>query len=213
MRAKHLSVPFAGLFSILALSSCSPDVSGLLVSAGDIEASKADMMGRVVTSIGRPDSAGLLGRNREWGSLYSVRFQYGAGRALRHGFATQNDQIAIEAKRAIEAGLSTIEASGAFPASVPDRIAKGRKPSISDQASAAAFFLSDVCPALSIAGSSAEDLERIEEAIFWLADRQTILLERDKAAPNRLFITALAFAGCGGLIDDKDMQERALNSP
>lgn len=126
------------------------------------------------------------------------------GRALRHGLATADPQIILPARRAIHAGLATVRADGAFPASLPSEIAGDRQPGLSNQASAAAFFLSDACPALLLAGPTADALSRIQAATEWLERHRMLLRERDQSAPNRLLISALAFVACGQLLDDVD---------
>jgi len=163
----------------------------------------------IATSIGRPDDEGLIGRNREWGDLYSVRFQYGSGRALRQGLATQDVVLMRLARGAIRAGLESIEPDGAFPASLPKNLFPNTEPGPSDQASAAAFFMSDVCPALMIAGPSADETAQARAAMEWLSARQGVLLRKDALAPNRLLIDGLAFASCGALLGDEKIAAQA----
>ena len=158
-----------------------------------------ETMRAIVTSVGRPDAEGRIGRNREWGNLYSVRFQYGAGRALRHATASNDQTLARVAMRVISAGLDSIDENGAFPARLPAHIAQNRQVETSDQASAAAFFLSDICPAMLTANISDS---RLPTAMSWLSEHHATLAQRDRRAPNRLLISALAFAACGKLLDD-----------
>ena len=168
-----------------------------------------DAMRAIAESIGRPDAQGLIGRNRTWGGLYSVRFQYGAGRALRYGLAVRDETVARVAAAALMAGLESAEADGSFPLSLPDSIANSARPGVSDQASAAAFFLSDVCPALIIAGADERQTDYIRRAMRWLANNQDRLLYKDRKAPNRLLINALAFHACGLLIHDETFTQQA----
>ena len=61
------------------------------------------------------DSSGLVGRNREWGGMYSPRFQLGAGTTLRYTLSMNNTEDAKRAFRAIQVGAEAIEADGTVP--------------------------------------------------------------------------------------------------
>ena len=157
------------------------------------------------------DDRGLLGRNREWGALYSPRFQLG-GLALRVFSATGDVARAAKAFRAIEVTTDTIQGDGTLPSSVPNLPEfGGQQPSAADAASAAAFFLGDACLALQglLATARADEVasrERRERAtkglaraVTWLETKRSLLSSADKNAPNRLFHDALAFEACGAL--------------
>ena len=205
-----------------------PDVMRTLPSTGhmahvdrEVAARHGEMMEKIVGSVGRPDRDGYLGRNRRHRSFHSVRFQYGSGRALRYAVATDNEPLRREAMRAIFAGLAEIRQDGSFPATYPppdtfeqiaktaQRLSNEREASPSDAASAAAFFLSDACPALLSTTIGPETAAIFETALIRLSDDMNLLETQDSHAPNRLLINALAFHACGQLVDRPDLADRA----
>ena len=159
------------------------------------------MMRQSTLRIGKPDKEGRLGRNRSWRHFASVRFQYGAGRALRYAASIGDEAMARMALGAIDAALNTIAQDGGFRVSVPAQFGEQRV-SIASQASAAAFFLSDICPALIGTHHADQRRDTIAKAMGWLDQHQDVLIATDAAAPNRLLINALAFYSCGRLIDN-----------
>ena len=200
--AKLLTTVLFFLLSTLAATGDSHDLAAL---DRQIAVKFPEITYRIATSIGRPDDQGLIGRNRQWGSLYSVRFQYGAGRALRHAIAIEDQSLANTARKAISVGLNSIQPDGAFPASLPAELFPNTRPGPSDQASAAAFFLSDGCTAFLIARPTESEISQIRAAMGWLHVQKGILLRRDQLAPNRLLINALAYGSCGKLLDDESV--------
>ncbi len=162
------------------------------------------VMRSIVSRIGHPDSQGLIGRNRQWGKLHSVRFQYGAGRALRFGSVTNDANIERLAIQAIQAGLDVVSSDGVIPATLPAHLADQYDLGPSDQASAAAFFLSDVCVAFALTGATSGQRMTIRSAAEWLAGNHRRLMYKDRRAPNRLLIDAVAFLGCARLLEDTE---------
>ncbi len=199
---------FGAVISLLPKVSVA-DTQRLARLDGIVATSHPQMVRSIISSVGAPDENGLIGRNKTWGSLYSVRFQYGAGRALRYASAVGDLDVERMARSAIQAGLAQIAPDGSIPASVPNDLFNGRQPSASDQASAAAFFLSDICPALLIAGTSEETNAGISLAMGWLSNQVQILRQIDANAPNRLLIDAMAFEACGQLIADNQVRGHA----
>lgn len=167
------------------------------------------------------DEEGLLARNREWEAMFSPRFQTAAGLALRVGLASADWDKVANGFAAIEAGLEAVEADGTVRSSLPQDRFPGAELSDADQASAAAFFLASVFPALSALEkderasnliSSARIGEanvRIASALTWLGGQTALLEDYDAAAPNRLLYDALAFQSCGSLVDDADARKLA----
>ncbi|MEL6870408.1 MAG: hypothetical protein AAFO81_11460 [Pseudomonadota bacterium] len=107
--------------------------------------------------------------------------------------------------QALVAGLDSIQNDGSIPASLPQRLFPDVRPGPSDLASAAAFFLSDACPALLLSGGAPAHEKAIARASTWLVNRKASLIARDRQAPNRLLIDALAFIGCARLLDDETL--------
>ncbi|MEM9069509.1 MAG: hypothetical protein AAGE52_13430 [Myxococcota bacterium] len=170
---------------------------------------------RQSTSNGVPvDDTGLIGRNREWGALFSPRFQLGAGPALRTAIALGDISRASAAFRAIEVAAETIEADGRVPSDVPPEVAMGMSLRPADVASGAAFFLGDACLGL-LALNTADDADTIASearrasvidalgrGAGWLETQRDLLETVDARAPNRLFHDAVAFQACGVLAND-----------
>lgn len=179
---------------------------------------EASVLGR---SGARVDENGRLGRNREWGALYSPRFQLGAGLAVRMGLAGEDRSMISGGFAAIEAGLVAVEADGTVRSSLPQDRYPGAALSKAETASGAAFFLADICPALIVISNerrlasvlSSQLLSTAREntgrAIRWLSTRRKTLLDYDKDAPNRLLIDALAFQSCGKVIGDPELTGHA----
>lgn len=153
----------------------------------------------------------LIGRNREWGEMYAARFQMGTGSALRISLLLNRPDEVRRALAGLVAGLSTMEASGRLPARVPLSVSFGASPSEADVASGAAFYLGDACLGM-LALEAAADRDRITSAanrarirgrlaraLDWLHGRKRLLLEADRAAPNRLLFDARALYGCEAL--------------
>ncbi len=177
---------------------------------------------RASTASGIPtDDRGLIGRNQQWGEMYSARFQLGAGLALRMSLALDDLPRATSAWLAIEAGVSSIEESGRLPSSAPDEVLMGRVPSEADVASGAAFFLGDACAAVlalstfgdaeSVASTERRDavVEKLGRAVAWLMTQREQLERVDARAPNRLFHDATAYQACGELVDNSAAKELA----
>jgi hypothetical protein len=160
------------------------------------------------------NAAGLIGRNAEWGALYSPRFQMGSGGALRIAVASGNAELAARAFEAVRAGAIVIDASGRVPSSLPADRFPGAVLSAGDVASGAAFFLGDAClgmlalrdsPAFATAIAAdrrAEVVAALVRGARWLATQVAVLTRADAAAPNRLLFDARAFAACGALAGD-----------
>ncbi len=208
---------FLTLITVMSVSGCAaapPAASGATLHGNLAAVDKlalnqdAELIERMATRIGKPDDQGRVGRNRQWGVLASVRFQYGAGRALRYGVSIGDGAVASAALSAIDAGFSTVQDSGSFVVTLPEQY-RHLTPSIADQASAAAFFLSDACPALIVSGQADLRRERIGRAISWLDDHTASLLEQDEAAPNRLLLNGLAFYSCGLLTESEALKAKA----
>lgn len=168
-----------------------------------------------VTESGVPeDETGWLGRNRTWGALYTVRFQVGAGIALRMRLASGDLTQAAGSFRAIEVGVAEILSDGEIPSSLPDSITGGAALPATDVASAAAFFVGDACTAL-LALEASGDADEVASAarrealrgplalgLDWLETRESLLRRVDASAPNRLFHDAVAFQSCAVLVGD-----------
>lgn len=163
------------------------------------------------------DEKGLVGRNRSWGAMYSARFQLGTGYALRMAVANNDAARATLALAGIKAALSTQEASGRLPSSVPMAAQLNR----GDLASAAAFFLGDACLGVlalehsglrdTIAGARRDEVRRrLAGAIDWLTGEALVLQQADAAAPNRLLFDARSYGACGALSSNE--AARALSA-
>ena len=161
----------------------------------------------IAGSIGEPDIQGLVGRNRTAGELLSVRFQYGAGRAWRHGLASGDADMARQAERAVLAGLRSAGPDGRFVSRLPVGVEGVAGPGT--QASAAAFFLSDACPAFSVATLSQADRDSLSRSLDRMAESADALMRHDRHAPNRLLIDALAFHACGRVLGRADIAGHA----
>jgi hypothetical protein len=166
---------------------------------------------------------GWLGRNAQWGGMYSPRFQLGAGHALRTHLAVGNVADARAAFSAIEAAMPSIGPSGAIASSVPQALFPGVTLSDGDVASGAAFFLGDACLGmLALQGAAqAEQVatavareavrSRLALAIGWLRTREALLQAYDGRAPNRLLFDGLAFHACGVLAGDERARSLAAS--
>jgi hypothetical protein len=161
------------------------------------------------------DASGLIGRNREWGRVYSARFQLSAGQALRFMLWAENVERARLALSAIEIGANTIRPDGELPSSLPpDRFPNLPPPSEGDIASGAAFFLGDACLGLMALETSPLQvgsidarlvlLEKLGRASRWLVGKRAVLERYDARAPNRLLFDALAYQACGALFRDEE---------
>jgi hypothetical protein len=163
------------------------------------------------------DESALLGRNLQWGAMYSPRFQLGAGLALRVALVADEAAAATASLAAVEVGFSTMEASGRMPSTLP--VSFSQQPSEADVASAAAFFLGDACSALRVLSEAPEYASvasRVENlrnqstlAVTWLAEQSALLWQLDGDAPNRLLHNALAFAACSAFSDTVDYTDVA----
>lgn len=163
------------------------------------------------------DDSGLIGRNRQWGDMYSARFQLGVGFSLRIFLAGQQATQQGLAFRGIEIAFSTIEEDGLMPSRVPEEISGGGEPGRQDVASAASFFLGDACHGLLALRQTPNSNELIEEsrqlyvaeqvarAIRWLETEVEVLQQADAAAPNRLLFSARTFIACGALVEAPDI--------
>jgi hypothetical protein len=152
------------------------------------------------------DAKGLLNENRQWGALYSPRFQMEAGTALRIGLAQNNRKMSAAGFRAILASMSAIAPDGAVVSRLPKELFPNIVPSTEDQASGAAFFLASACPAIlaakghDVGFATAQEFEDVSQAlaraIIWLETQDDVLVDADRRAPNRLLFDALAFQSC-----------------
>jgi hypothetical protein len=157
------------------------------------------------------DDSGLVGRNREWGGMYSPRFQLGAGATLRYTLSVNNIEDAKRAFRAIQVGAEVIEEDGTVPLSVPADLFPGAQVTDDQLASNAAFFLGDACLGiLALEGDSSKSSittpetlgnvkAKLATATQWLIGQADTLQRYDEETPNRLFFDALAFQACGRL--------------
>jgi hypothetical protein len=157
------------------------------------------------------DDSGLVGRNREWGGMYSPRFQLGAGATLRYTLSINNIADAKRAFRAVQVGAEAVEEDGTVPLSVPPDLFPDAHVTDDQLASNAAFFLGDACLGiLALEDSSSkrsittlETLENVKAklaaATQWLVGQADTLQRYDEETPNRLFFDALAFQACGRL--------------
>jgi hypothetical protein len=157
------------------------------------------------------DDSGLVGRNREWGGMYSPRFQLGAGATLRYTLSTNNTDDAKRAFRAVQVGAEAIEEDGTVPSSVPADLFPTARVTSDQLASGAAFFLGDACLGILALESysnetsitTPETLESVKAklaaATQWLVGQANTLQRYDEETPNRLFFDALAFQACGRL--------------
>jgi hypothetical protein len=157
------------------------------------------------------DSSGLVGRNREWGKMYSPRFQLGAGMTLRYTLSTNNLEDAERAFRAVQASTDVIKADGTVPSSVPIDLFPEAHFTANQLASSGAFFLGDACLGIlalktnpnGVRVTTSEILKDIEiklvAATQWLVNQADTLQRYDEETPNRLFFDALAFQACGKL--------------
>jgi hypothetical protein len=163
------------------------------------------------------DKNGLIGRNRRYGKMVSPRLQLGAGAALRIGLHVDR-RMAIKGFRAIEAATRAIATDGEVVSTVPQDAPTGTTLSASDQASGAAFFMADACPALlalreSPQAAAIATATRQEQAtgalgrgLSWLLKNARALESVDRAAPNRLLYDALAYQSCGALVGNAEAQ-------
>ena len=195
-------------FACAVLLACAPSPDAAMsLNTIDRAVHRAhpDVTTGIARSIGVPDEDGLIGRNRSGGRLYSPRFQYGAGRAWRHSLASGARDDASRARSAVIAGFGALLEDGRFASSWPGT---ERPVGPSETASAAAFFLSDACPALAAAG----DGSRQDDVILALERLQRdapLLRCADDQAPNRLLLNALAFHACGTHVARPDLAGEA----
>ena len=176
-------------------------------------------LGALAASTLPTDDSGLIGRNREWGEMYSARFQVGVGFSLRMFLAGQGATQVELAFRGIEVAFTTIEDGGRMPARVPEEISQGAEPGRQDVASAASFFLGDACHGLLtlqqrpdaqewISAARQEEVAmKVAQAMEWLETEVEVLREADAAAPNRLLFNARTFIACGFLVESSDLIE------
>lgn len=163
------------------------------------------------------DESGLIGRNREWGAMYSPRFQTGTGFSLRIVLAAGRFQELERVYNGIVVGFSTMEADGTMPSRVPAEVGQGALPLRQDIASAAAFFLGDACTGLLAMGENPEatvwvsknrqDLvaEHVRAAMQWISGEVDVLQQADATAPNRLLFNARTFIACGALLEQPQL--------
>lgn len=182
----------------------------LLIDAQAYQAFPADFQSMAGKGLVK-DASLLLGRNHEWGYLYSPRFQLGAGRALRITLAAQDFERANKAFLGIMKGTEAIDAAGYVSTTLPPEILNGGSLSDGDIASAASFFLGDACMGLlALDASGAVDSvtqqgefesvsDSLERGSTWLASKKQLLMNYDERAPNRLLYDSLAFHACGKL--------------
>jgi hypothetical protein len=165
---------------------------------------------RRIAGTGRPDSAGLVGHNRE-GWLH-VGLQRGAMVYLALNAVRGDSARVEEAWRAIEASFERQLPDGGFETGTRD----GKSPSRVDDLSGVSFWLAKLCHALLVLRDS--DIgpdydQRIEEllpgirlAADWLERGRAELAEYDSEAANRLFFDAAAFGFSGLLLEDPELQ-------
>ena len=161
------------------------------------------------------DESGLLGRNREWGALYSPRFQLGAGKGLRIALVAEDLGRAKKAYLGIKKGTEAIEDDGYIRSRLPAEIAQGNLLSDGDIASAAAFYLGDACLGIIAMETEADKITTqkslkmttaaLNRGIIWLLSQQDVLMKYDRLAPNRLLFDSLAFQACGVLAHDESL--------
>ncbi|NIR97581.1 MAG: hypothetical protein GWO03_05840, partial [Gammaproteobacteria bacterium] len=168
-----------------------------------VYAAHPDTMERIADARLPREESGLLGRNREWGALYSPRFQMGAGHALRMTLVTGRLEAARRAFLALKAGAGVIAPDGRIPSRLPAHVRSARALSSAEIVSAAAFYLGDAClGALALETAPAPDHVASPKAraqlradllrgARWLHAQRGMLLGFDRAAPNRLLLDAL----------------------
>jgi hypothetical protein len=155
------------------------------------------------------DADGLLNENRQWGALYSPRFQMDGGTALRVGLAQGKHTMSRAGFRAILVATRVIAPDGHVVSRLPKRLFPGFVPSTEDEASGAAFFLADACSAV-LAASGRQDefsekqdwitvVDALGRAVVWLEAQEPVLVDADRGAPNRLLFDALAFQSCNAV--------------
>jgi hypothetical protein len=157
-----------------------------------------------------PDEGGLSGSNKGSGRLVSARFQMGTGLLARFGLERGESALAGAGLRGIEAGLSSVDASGVVVSEVPPDAPPGSMLLPQDIASAAAFFLGDACQGLlaleRAPGSWALEARVtaarpvVARALAWLETQEDVLRAGDARAPNRLLFDARAFSRCGAFV-------------
>ena len=219
------------LFVGILLGGCSPAAQStydaasgrpaILIADAQAYALFPAALGARTASLLATDDSGLTGRNREWGALFSPRFQLGAGSALRTTLVAGRPDAAARAFRAIEVGAAVIQADGYVPSRVPPAVSGGAEPTKADVAGGAAFFLGDAClgllaleanarPGLVAVPERREVVRgRLVAALGWLLAQEELLMWADQAAPNRLLFDARAFQACGALASDNRLRAEA----
>ena len=136
----HVATLQAALLMVVVTSSSVVVAQQRNLNTIDLEAYSEfpDAMAAMSASHLPVDGSGLIGRNRQWGALYSPRFQYGAGHALRMTIAADRPDESARAFRAIEAGATHIQSDGYVHSTLPAHMSG--KPSRADITSGAAFF-------------------------------------------------------------------------
>jgi hypothetical protein len=213
--------------TVAALIGCTSATQGAMSTAYQRDADMAAFRAypQIYAQIARAslptDQGGLIGPNRQWGAMYSPRFQLGAGQGLRFAISTNAIPQATLAFHGIRASAAVIRNDGYVPSSLPTDLFPDAKPSPTDIASGAAFFLGDACLGMMALESSPDantiipaDVRRtvkdkLVRAIRWLAPQRQTLEDEDRRAPNRLFFDALAFHACGTLGADSDSRRLA----
>jgi hypothetical protein len=232
-----LAIIATGVATALSLCGCGDSVSGKPVHADEIrmmavtnlrlpslneaDAKIVALHRREASAVAAPgaaiDTNGLIGRNRRYGKMISPRLQLGAGAALRVGLHG-NGGMAINGFRAIEVGTHAIAPDGEVVSIKPPDAPIGAELSKADEASGAAFFMADACPALMAlrstpnlgaiadAGRQARVIAALDRGLRWLMWRANDLERIDRTVPNRLLYDALAYHGCGVLTGNKEAQ-------
>jgi hypothetical protein len=217
----------AGVFALVFLSACGAQPINQDVNASErvgrrpvpfpsqidadrrVVAKFAEEMSALGNGGANVDANGLLNENRNWGALYSPRFQMDAGTALRVGAVLGKRDMLGAGFRAINVATGAIAPDGVVISRLPEDRFPDAVISAADLASGAAFFLADACSGMlaveakhSIAVSD-DDWQRVvsdlSRALIWLDTQHTLLKKVDARAPNRLFFDALAFQACGEL--------------
>jgi hypothetical protein len=152
-----------------------------------------------------------IGRNAEWGGMYSPRWQLGAGRAARVNTSANQLSTARRAWLAVKAGADAIQSNGAVPFTLPSSY--NYTPTEADIAQAGAFYLGEACTTyrtvslypwyvvaqVATSTESSAVYSDLSNGLTWLKTKKDILLQADASAPNRLLFDALAFYSCSRL--------------
>ncbi len=172
-----------------------------------------------------PNEDGAIGRNKE--SYFHVRFQLGMNTISDFAIAEKRVDALEATVQAIGYAFSHQKPTGDFELSIPEELQGLGEPTEADLASGVSFFGSSLgLSLLSLSRSTwySDSIEtqdskividgyttNIQSMLDYLKASEEMLLEIDKAAPNRLLFNAVAFYSLGTYLSDNEAKSIALS--